>query len=532
MIAMTNNLIMKSLPMVASVLGRKYGVKVVIGGKDAYTDGNTIHLPALPLECSETLIGLARGYIDHESAHIRETRFDWLHLANLTPLEMHVWNTFEDWRVEHRLARLFPGCRSNFNWLIQHLFGNEKEQTSDPAMAILNWLLLSVRAWDVPSLIEQRDEVGSYIEIHYPGLIARLNLVLQKVHACCDSTQDCILYAREIVSILKDKTASQPPQNGGSKRSKMAENGDPDELPSDAVSIGSRQQLERLVEAHENKLPDDLGEALADSLRKESPKELDESLRVAQVDTKAVKPLDPEDVAATKRASIALRTQLQGLLQSSVLTRSKIGRHGRLDARQLHRVSVADARVFKRAGRKVGINTAVHVLLDCSGSMRRRITLTTQVCHAVATALDAIDGINVGVTVFPAGTPSDGGNGNDRGPTVCPILRHGERMHGDFAVSAAGCTPLGEALWWVLQQVVPLPESRKIVLILTDGDPDSFNVALDAIDEGRRFGVEIYGLGILSETITKLLPYHSRTVNDLSELAPAMFGMLRGALIK
>ena len=65
---MTNNLIMKSLPMVASVLGRKYGVKVAIGGKDAYTDGNTIHLPALPLECSETLIGLARGYIDHEAA--------------------------------------------------------------------------------------------------------------------------------------------------------------------------------------------------------------------------------------------------------------------------------------------------------------------------------------------------------------------------------------------------------------------------------------------------------------------------------
>ncbi len=105
-------------------------------------------------------------------------------------------------------------------------------------------------------------------------------------------------------------------------------------------------------------------------------------------------------------------------------------------------------------------------------------------------------------------------------------------MHGDFAVSAAGCTPLGEAFWWVLQQVVPLPESRKIVLILTDGDPDSFNVALDAIDEGRRFGVEIYGLGILSETITKLLPDHSRTINDLAELAPAMFGMLRGALIK
>ncbi|WP_157871291.1 hypothetical protein [Pseudodesulfovibrio piezophilus] len=102
------------------------------------------------------------------------------------------------------------------------------------------------------------------------------------------------------------------------------------------------------------------------------------------LDNKATKTIAPEDAATTKRASIALRTQLQGLLQSSVLTRSKVGRHGRLDSRQLHRLSVADARVFKRSGRKVGINAAVHILLDYSGSMRRRIKLTTQVCHAVA----------------------------------------------------------------------------------------------------------------------------------------------------
>ncbi|MDD3311528.1 hypothetical protein [Pseudodesulfovibrio sp.] len=92
--------------------------------------------------------------------------------------------------------------------------------------------------------------------------------------------------------------------------------------------------------------------------------------------------------------------------------------------------------------------------------------------------------------------------------------------------------PLGEALWWVLQQVYPLPESRKIILILTDGDPDSFNVAFNAIEEGRRFGIEIYGLGIMSEAISKLLPDHSRTISDLSELAPAMFAMLRGALVE
>lgn len=41
--------IMDCLPLLASVLGNQYGVTVEIGGSEAYTDGKTIHLPALPL---------------------------------------------------------------------------------------------------------------------------------------------------------------------------------------------------------------------------------------------------------------------------------------------------------------------------------------------------------------------------------------------------------------------------------------------------------------------------------------------------
>ncbi len=38
--------VMRSLPLVASVLGRKYGVTVTIGGTEAYTDtGPRLHRP-------------------------------------------------------------------------------------------------------------------------------------------------------------------------------------------------------------------------------------------------------------------------------------------------------------------------------------------------------------------------------------------------------------------------------------------------------------------------------------------------------
>ena len=58
-----NKHIIKSLPLLAAALGKKYGVEVVIGGDSAYTkactNGRTIYLPALPLDCDATLLGLA-----------------------------------------------------------------------------------------------------------------------------------------------------------------------------------------------------------------------------------------------------------------------------------------------------------------------------------------------------------------------------------------------------------------------------------------------------------------------------------------
>lgn len=88
---------MDCLPLLASVLGNQYGVTVEIGGSEAYTDGKTIHLPALPLDSEPKLITMVKGYLDHESAHIRETDFEILRKANLTPFQHNLFNILEDW---------------------------------------------------------------------------------------------------------------------------------------------------------------------------------------------------------------------------------------------------------------------------------------------------------------------------------------------------------------------------------------------------------------------------------------------------
>ena len=64
----------QAMPIVASALGRKFGVRVTIGGDDAQTDGRTIQVPALPPDSQ--LIPVAWGYLAHEAAHVRYTDFD------------------------------------------------------------------------------------------------------------------------------------------------------------------------------------------------------------------------------------------------------------------------------------------------------------------------------------------------------------------------------------------------------------------------------------------------------------------------
>lgn len=207
---------MASLPMVASVLGDKYGVKVTIGGKDAFTNGKNINIPALPLDCNTELLALARGFLDHEAAHIRHTDFGAVQAAQLTLLQKHLWNTLEDRRVENALAALYPGCRQHFNWLILHHFGEEKDDDragdSNPALSVVEWILLTVRAWDVPEIAKPRDRAGHLMDMTYPGLRTPLNAILSRVRQQCRSTQDTLGYALELSAIMDAYARKLHPQ--------------------------------------------------------------------------------------------------------------------------------------------------------------------------------------------------------------------------------------------------------------------------------------------------------------------------------
>ncbi len=240
--------------------------------------------------------------------------------------------------------------------------------------------------------------------------------------------------------------------------------------------------------------------------------------------------MNTKTVQTALRISTALKARLQGLLQAQSLVRQLPASRGKINRNRLHALSVNNNKVFLQQTQTQATNTAIHILLDNSGSMRNQIEIANQACFALASALGNTKGINVGVTAFPAqycnNYPSSRGN-----TYVTPIVEHGEKVGNGFSITAQGSTPLTESLWWLLPKLLSQKEARKIILFITDGEPDNKDTALHAIEYADKLGVEIYGIGIPPCNIESILPNKSIKLEQVEQLLQAMFGLLQNALI-
>jgi cobalamin biosynthesis protein CobT len=570
-----------SLPLIASTLGHKYGLKVLIGGDQAASDGQNIYLPALPLDSPPELVNLARGYLDHEAAHIRETDFDLASKTNFKPLEKHIWNIIEDYRVEKLLGERYPGCRQNFEWLILRFFDQDYEDGT-PEQNILDWLLLSVRSWAVPKLENKVEAKAEALEKDCPGLIRKLVPILEEIKTNCPDTKAAINLAQKIVRVLADFANNN--SSGHDAQNQNQKPGQANSSSEDKLSCGQGEQEPGSgdqTDARENKLSqprakqpnnldgqstdptafndkaDSQGEdspgsasilkSLLDKSSKDLPPTLDAMMEnclsnastvldvcrmaVAEACSMDLKELTENNLQEARQTTILLKSRLQNLLQGLTINHSGSGYRGRLDSQRVHRLFQDSPKIFRSQKTRVGLDVAVHLLLDASGSMGGRIGLASLTAYAMCEALVGVKGINVAVTAFP-GLPviNSAQKENIWATTVAPILKHGQKLHQRFQLQATGQTPLAQSLWWVIQEMALLRESRKIIFIVTDGEPDSKEEAQIAIKSAQNIGLEIYGLGLMTPSVKDLLPGRSVVLNNLVDLPQKLFGLLGQAM--
>ncbi len=591
-----NKDVLNCLPLLASVLGDRYGVQVQIGGYDACTDGKVIRIPALPVDCGKTALALAKGYIDHESAHIRHSDFDVIRQPSLDASTRYLCNAIEDWRVERRISAIYPGCRQNLDWLIRRFFVEEEDARAgekSPALGVLSYVLLTVRSWDVAEVNAPRTRTRAQVEKAYPGLAERLDAVLDRVRLDCPDTAAALEAARELVEIIRAFQPEEPAKEhqGGDDRKQNGKEQGGHQAPTDSASKSEEPEKEGSKgqpasastsdseaddsdsatkaemaggsdfdgEAQENGDTEtgeggdeasvggngavDLG-AFLDALDEESlPRNLGERIAGELAGAGASASVAGSVEVATPGFRVVTELapeEIAKALRCSIALRKRL--QGLLQANELRHVAM---------GRRGKLDAhKLHRLNTANPRVFRREDNQPGQNTAAQILLDcsgSMSGVPIQLArqacyaVAKALEPIKGVNAavtafpaiTDRGENgVKALVRHGEKVSNQFGVEGVGGTPLAPALWWVMQTLYAQKEERKIVILITDGRPDNVPACHAALGKMRALGMEVYGIGIRLPLILTLLPRTSKVIFDLSELASALFGLLQAALLK
>lgn len=546
------NNIMEALPKVASMLSHKFGINVSFGGVTAFTDGKTINIPTLPLENSEYLVLLVSGYLDHEASHIRFTDFGLLHTSSMKPIVKHVWNIIEDWRVEKEMSCIYGGCKNNFSWLVENiLFKNSDEQSPahNPQLEhiVLSFLLSVVRAWEYPCAAPHRAQYRQLMQQHFPRILPPIEAILEECRLQCASTAEAIAYAHAIVTILQDEVSQQDKEYKEGKKDEEAEEGQEaekdylsqeyqeDEEAPQKQQITSKDILKKLLEATSSDLPQDMGEIIKKILNTLNIAAMaSHTFKMAKAIPASGEPLGADIIQAAEQTTNALRVKLQSLLQSFTQNRRTLGQRGKIATTHLHKIYTNNTKIFERRLPKKEIDTAIHLLMDHSGSMSydEKYNSAIIATFGLAKALHTIHGINIGISKFPVKERFCPLIQQYYGYDVARILKHGERLHQNMRHIADGAsTPLGESILWCIGELQAQKQSRKILILITDGIADSPELTEQAILLAQKQGIEVYGLSILSYGLSDY-PIPSEVVTTAQDIAPAMFKILETALTK
>ena len=528
---MKKNPLLGALPILAAMLGQKLGVQVVIGGSRACTDGQTICLPALPPDADPSLAILANGYIDHEAAHIRYTDFG---IEKPTGLTGRITNILEDTRIERLLGERFPGCRHNLAKLVAVL---EAEETLLPPLdaplqaqvctaldTLLRARLLGQAALSAPADILEARLDG----LLPPGVVTKL-LALAFAVEDTTSTAEVIALAQRIVAMLEEEAADppDPPDPQGSSGP------DTGTVPSPQGSPGSdprRAQLASLLDA-----TDDVGDYGGD-LGRRAAALLNGQAQAHRADAVAMAGMedfpsnhDPQTAAAEARAATAaLRQRLGALVQAAHTEATWRTRRGRrLETRDLCRPAVGQSIRFFHQEVREAPDTAVALLLDRSSSMFLRIPLAAQAVLAVTLALDTVPGAVSWAAAFP-------GHARESLIPLKTFEERAARIAGRFRLTTCGATPLAGALWRAGYALIQRPQSRRLIVVATDGYPDNPEGVQRILQRCRASGIEVIGLGIgqaLADVQEVFGRRDATAITAISELAPKLFAVLAQRLV-
>lgn len=211
-----------------------------------------------------------------------------------------------------------------------------------------------------------------------------------------------------------------------------------------------------------------------------------------------------------------LRRALQKLIVERERRCDRLASAGtRIRSGALARLAVGNTKVFGKMTEVRGVSTAVHVLLDGSGSMGGgKFDLAIKSSLAIVHSLQSVKSVSVGLTLFQEDDAS-------------VLIRHGETINQNLGriglCDFMGGTPLYTGLLAGAYQLSQRTEIRKVLIILSDlreREIDSYS--RQAIKDLTKAGIIVVGITIGDSKAAEAFPY-ATNIQDLADLGPALF---------
>lgn len=550
-----NHPLKNALPIVAAAYGEKFGVKVLIQGQDAFTDGERIVIPTANPD-DPHYQQIAWGYLAHEAAHIRHTNFDMVQKASSKPIRKALLNIIEDVRIENELAKDYPGTRRSILQVIEYMVDTQQmcvPEQLEPASNLQAWLLFRLRCHFLgqKALTPLYQAVDERVRQLFPAAaMSRLSAMLTAVPSLA-STGEVLKLVDAIVAMLEEESRSPQDESDadsgndiGQEASNDSNNSSDSQTPeADSSAMGDAAET---GDSDNSDQADNLRQALEASAAQFEP---DTFVQVAEVLSEqaeghqGVTPLslpqaeqamlgDEAILTLSASESAQIRARLRGMVQSSQDNRNHVKRHGlRVATHRLAASQAGESRLFIQRQPRIAPNAAVHLLVDISGSMgkpigegnRKYFHVANEAALALAMALEGIPGVVPAVSYFP---------GIHQEVSIALLPKQSVRHRAAcFDQKPRGCTPMAQAMWFAANSLLAQKQKRKLMIVLTDGDPDDWAATHDIVDRCRRSGFELLGIGIQTRSVERFFP-QSIVINDVKDLKRELFEVTQQLLIQ
>lgn len=579
------------------IIAADQGLEVEVRGSVACASPGKIIIPSLENveHLGDDAERMLHGFLDHECGHALDSDFDVYTAAHEEdPALGHMLNALEDGYIERRVGLRYRGCQYNLArknewfWERKDAEGNTgRDRILSPEMH--PWekfslaLTMIVRPWGGREIDDFADD---------PELHARLLEVQPEIDEVAalegtKRTKDVLRIARRVMAKIKKHI--EPPEEPKADNPeaviavllKVAIEGDSegasededeeadDDAPPRYISVQKGGRPYQVFSYDYDQEPDFSGDTKVSA----NFERLCESARDAtEAFTQAF-----ETALFARRAKRPTYDLDEGIIDPLSLVEYSVAARG-TDTLWMDYLSEADAHE----------GVAVSVLVDCSGSMDgsrsrlaaiaataiHRACLSTSIPHEVvgftycpqagggwargkdqrwslpshvaeraARQLREAHASGQNLDAYARTIPDGGGyahvQANQLAAPIYPIFKAfgTDDGRGIAHIKGVGANLDGEAVLWAARRLAARPERRRVLFVLSDGQPAGARCGFDeaghlqeSVRRVREAGIETYGIGIESRAVEHYYPTYW-TVNRAEDLPAVAVGAVVQVLL-